>query len=117
MRLQELAELEQAAIELGKALKRAHIRSGKAPIASINEEVFSKVLQAAQELVENLSDLTSSHPGDDLTTMKQLLRERNEAPGWETWVKLLRQRLSLMQEYEEYIPPQEFAPDDETVES
>ncbi len=110
MRLQELAELEQAAIELSRALKRAHIRSTNAPIAGICEDTFDKVLDAAQLLVSNLSNLTKSHPGDDLTTMKKLLKERRDAPGWETWTKLLRQRLEMMQDYEDYIPPQRFAP-------
>ena len=110
MRLQELAELEQAAIELGKAIKRAHIRTGRAPIGDLCEEQFNHVLEAAQALVQGLSDLTTAHPGDDLTTMKQLLRERRDAPGWETWSRLLRQRLELMQDYEEYIPPQSVAP-------
>lgn len=110
MRLQELAELEQAAIELGKALKRAQIRTSRAPIGPLNELSFSEALRAAQILVEQLSELTRAHPGDDRTTMKQLLRERKDAPGWETWTKLLRQRLELMQDYEEYVPPRRIVP-------
>lgn len=100
VRLQELGELEQAAIELTKAVKRAEIRTSQSSIGAIRAEHFSEVLQALNYVVNSLSELTNAHPGDDLETMMKLLKEREEAPGWENWAKLLRQRLTLMQEYE-----------------
>lgn len=103
VRLQELGELEQAAVELKKAVKRAAIRSANvsAEIASnaFNHEHFSEVLAALEFVVDTLSDLTNAHPGDGTETMHSLLSERGEAPGWENWSRLLKQRLDLMREH------------------
>ena len=100
VRLQELAELEQAAVELTKAVKRAEIRTAHAPVDPLRERHFSEVLRALHYVVESLSELTGAHPGDDLKTMLELVRERKDAPGWENWTELLRQRLKLMKECE-----------------
>ncbi|HQH28178.1 MAG TPA: hypothetical protein PLP17_12330, partial [Oligoflexia bacterium] len=95
LRLQELAELEQAATELRNALQRAAVRTRNAPIASLSDASFSEVLAALDFIVESLAELTQQHPGDDAESMKQLLLERQDAPGWENWAKLLQQRLAL----------------------
>lgn len=100
LRLQELGELEQAAIELTRAVKRAEIRSKKTPVVGLNEESFSQVLEALDFVSQKLAELTRAHPGDDVEAMAQLLQERKEAPGWETWSRLLKQRLRLLNQYE-----------------
>ncbi len=106
LRSQELAELEQGAIELAKALKRAQIRSGNAPVAGFATERFALVLEAAQFIVDSLSAISRSYPEDDLGVMRQLLSERKDAPGWETWTRLLKQRLQLVHECDELqLPP------------
>lgn len=100
LRLQELGELEQAAIELKRALERAELRAEITGIGGIKKEHFSDVLVAIDYIAESLSTLTRAHPGDSLETMNQLLKEREEAPGWENWVRLLRQRLRTVTQYE-----------------
>lgn len=109
LRLQELGELEQAAIELTKAIQRAEIRTRNAPLGPLHEEHFGDIVAALNYVVEALSELTKAHPGDDLNTMMQLLRERSDAPGWESWTKLLRQRLQLLDasEVAEYLTPEQ----------
>ena len=101
LRLQELGELEQAAKELKKAVKRAEIRSANAPAGPFRQEHFGEVIAALDFLVDSLSTLTNAHPGDSSKTMQDLLREREEAPGWENWSRLLRQRLELLRQYDE----------------
>ena len=96
LRLQELSELEQAVIELSKAVKRAEIRTAEAPVGGIREEHFEQVLVALDYLVESFGTLTKAHPGDDEEVMAELLKEREEAPGWENWARLLRQRLEML---------------------
>lgn len=99
LRLQELGELEQAAVELVRALERAELRAEASADPelpnSIRKEHFSQVLEAARYVSETLSILTHAHPGDSPHEMQQLLRERETAPGWENWSKLVRQRLML----------------------
>jgi hypothetical protein len=101
VRLQELGELEQAAIELRKAVERAEIRTRHMPVGAIREDSFSQLLIALDYVVESLSELTRAHPGDEYDTMIQLLQERKEAPGWENWAKLLHQRLKMINVYDE----------------
>ena len=100
LRLQELAELEQAAAELNRAVRRAKIRGRNVPVGGIREEHFDELLSALDYIVTTLAALTSAHPGDSMETMLELLRERKDAPGWETWSRLLRQRLDLLNQYD-----------------
>lgn len=93
LRLQELGELEQAAAELRNALKRALIRAGAAPISEIRKEYISETLNTLNSVVDSLRVLCRDHPGDDDRTMWEMLQERKNAPGWESWSKLLEQRL------------------------
>lgn len=110
LRLQELSELEQAASELKKAVKRAEIRcqtktskessteeelERTRAMGGIKKEHFSQVLVALEYVVESLSTLTEAHPGDDDEVMSKILKERENAPGWENWCCLLEQRLSM----------------------
>lgn len=93
LRIQELGELEQAATELARALERAALRSGHAPVGGISAEHLEQVLEAARYIVDSLHLLTAAHPGDTVDEMTRLLDERANAPGWETWSRLVRQRL------------------------
>jgi len=115
LRLQELSELEQAASELKKAVKRAEIRcqptgevtsepltstddtSASQDLGGIRQDHFSQILIALDYVAESLSTLTKAHPGDDDVMLSRILKERENAPGWENWCSLLEQRLSLSQ--------------------
>lgn len=95
LRLQELAELELAAQELKRALERAEARVKNNPgFAGITPEHFSEILIAASYLVDSLTTISSAHPGDTEETMSEMAKERAESPGWESWVRLLKQRLN-----------------------
>lgn len=100
VRLQELAELEQAAIELRSALRRAEIRTQHAPVGGIECSHFSEILVAMDYIVESLSTLSTAHPGDAVETMLNVLKERKDAPGWENWCRLLQQRVKNVNEYD-----------------
>lgn len=101
LRLQELSELEQAAIELKKAIVRSQIRTAQAPVGPIREEHFSDIIVALDYAIESLDTLTKAHPGDDPDLLAQMIEERRNSPGWETWSQLLRERLDINREQEE----------------
>jgi len=100
VRLQELSELEQASIELRKAVHRALVRAKDKEVGGIKEDHFNQILVALDYVVESLGTLSQAHPGDDLETMMQLLEERKDCPGWENWARLLEQRLRIMNQYD-----------------
>jgi len=100
LRQVELSELLQAAIELKRAVERAEIRTGNAPCGAIEKEHFGDALVALDYVVETLHILTRAHPGDHFDGMTQLLTERQNAPGWENWTKLLKERLSILEQHE-----------------
>ena len=95
LRLQELGELEQAALEMRNALKRAQVRTNNANCELLDPEEFDYPIQAIEFLVDALHAMTNQHPGDSTETMAELLEERRCAPGWENWSRLLAQRLRL----------------------
>ena len=95
LRLQEICELRQAAEELRRALDRAEIRSETAPVEPIEKEHFTEINLAISYVVDSLEALEKAHPGDDIGELDNLLKERADAPGWETWSRLLRQRLAI----------------------
>lgn len=96
LRVLELNELEQAATELRNAVHRAAVRTSNSPVGAIRDEHFNELLIALDFVIESLGTLASAHPGDDDATLRQLLEERKNAPGWENWAALLRQRLELL---------------------
>lgn len=100
LRLVELSELLQASIELKRAVQRAEIRAGNAPCGAIESEHFDDALVALEYVVETLQTLARAHPGDHFDGMTQLLKERQHAPGWENWTRLLRERLNILEQYE-----------------
>lgn len=93
LRLQELGELEQAARELGRALHRAEVRTDVAPVGKMNKEHLAEIRVALDYVVESLSILVHAHPGDDVEMVMHMAEERQDSPGWETWSKVVRQRL------------------------
>lgn len=62
----------------------------------INSSHFEELLVAANYLVESLTTLAKAHPGDSEETIQELLRERQDAPGWEAWSRLLLERLKMI---------------------
>ena len=62
----------------------------------INASHFESLLVAASYLVESLTTLAKAHPGDNDEEIQSLLRERQDAPGWENWARLLSERLKMI---------------------
>ena len=96
IRYQELGELEQAALELRKAIRRARVRTEISPVGPINSTHFDNILAAVDYTVDYLGALADSHPGDNDETLRQLLEERREFVGWDNWVKLVCERMDFM---------------------
>ncbi len=95
LRQQELSELEQAASELRKALERARSRCERRPIAPIMPQHFTDLLKAIRFVEVSLQTLCNSHPGDDLSMLSELVRERSQMKGWEAWTRLLEEQVSI----------------------
>ena len=92
VRMQELGELEQAAKELRRAVQRAQLRTEFAPTGDITREAYVPALEHLDQAIASLGTLVELHPGDDDVTLKNLLEERKDTPGWESWVELVTQR-------------------------
>ena len=97
LRHQELGELLQAATELKNALKRAELRTENHPVGGIEGEHFNQVLTAMEYVAESLETLNNAHPGDQDSDMQAMVNERKEMPGWEGWVRVLRQQMEQSQ--------------------
>ncbi|NDC36753.1 MAG: hypothetical protein EBZ48_01735 [Proteobacteria bacterium] len=89
----ELSELEQAASELRKALERAQQRTAKKAVAPLMSEHFTDLLKAMRFVESSLQTLCDAHPGDQPAIMLEMIHERNELVGWETWTSLLEEQL------------------------
>jgi len=100
LRLQELGELELAAKELSRALRRAQIRSENrfAPTALPNGEVsaekLAEIVSSLDFAVNRLSTLIHLHPGDSVDDMERLIEERKAISGWENWSRIVKERLN-----------------------
>ena len=94
LRQQELGELEQAAAELLKALQRAQQRTARRPVARILPEHFNDIIRAMRFVKDSLQVLCDVHPGDSEAEMLELMKERSEFTGWETWTAMLKEQLS-----------------------
>lgn len=100
LRLQELGELELAAKELSRALKRAQIRSED----RFNHHAFKKSEISPEKLAEIISSLDFAsnklmalihlHPGDSVNDMERLIEERKSISGWENWSRIVKERLN-----------------------
>lgn len=95
LRQQELSELEQAASELCKAIERAQSRTSRRAVPPIMPEHFTDILKAMRFVAVSLQTLCSKHPGDPLSTLSDLIRERSEFSGWEAWTKLVREQVEF----------------------
>ncbi len=110
LRLQEFSELEQAAIELKKAIVRGQIRTANSPIGAIRQEHFSEVIVAMDFVIDSLATIIKAHPGDETPSLVQMVEERKNTAGWENWAQLVKQRLvSLEGTAEELNIPKEEA--------
>lgn len=93
LRHQELGELLEAALELGKACERANLRQSESPVTELKEEKFTNLLQAMHQAAQILTELGEAHPGDEKSDLEKLIEERSEIPGWENWARILKERL------------------------
>jgi len=93
LRLQEVGELELAAKELARALKRAQIRV-ESSLSTITVEQVGQVLAAVDAASEMLTSLIELHPGDTEQDMERMIEERQHISGWENWTTIVRERLS-----------------------
>ena len=89
----ELSELEQAASELRKAIERAQQRAKRRPVPPIMSEHFTDLLKAMRFVEQSLETLCDAHPGDSPTILLEMIQERHELAGWETWTSLLEEQL------------------------
>jgi predicted nuclease with TOPRIM domain len=97
LRQQELGELEQAASELLRALKRAQLRCQKQE-QSAQVQQLSEPIQALQFTVNRLAELCDKHPGDSLEDLYDLISERGDTTGWANWSELVREQLAYQGE-------------------
>ena len=93
LRQQELSELEQAAAELRKALDRAKRRAKRPSQSPILPQHFDDVIKAMRFVESSLQTLCDAHPGDSIEILWDMVHERSEFPGWQTWASLLDQQL------------------------
>ena len=96
LRQQELSELQQAAAELRKALERAQQRTARRPVTRIMPEHFIDVLKAIKFVEASLETICEAHPGDTEGEMLELIKERSEFTGWESWTALLKEHLGSL---------------------
>ena len=89
----ELSELEQAASELRKAVERAQQRAKRRPVPPIMPEHFTDLLKAMRFVEQSLETLCDAHPGDSPNILLEMIQERHELAGWETWTSLLEEQL------------------------
>ena len=93
LRQQELSELAQAASELRKALERAMKRTERKAQPPILPQHFQDMIKAARFIERSLETLVDAHPGDTETIIMELINERSEFLGWDTWSALVREQL------------------------
>lgn len=92
-RLQELNELEQAAIELRKAVQRTEIRAAHTDDDGRQRSALGELAPLLECIIGALHGLAEAHPGDPREVISQLFEERKDLPGWENWARLLKQQL------------------------
>ncbi len=97
LRQQELGELEQAASELLKALERAQKRTVRKAPGAILPQHFNDIQKAMRFVLSSLETLCDAHPGDSPETLYDLIQERSELTGWETWTSLLHEQITARQ--------------------
>ena len=96
LRHQELGELLEGALELGKACERAALRQSETPTAEISKEQFTNLLSSLHQSVQILTEMSDAHPGDEKSDLLKLIEERSEIAGWENWARILNERLKSL---------------------
>lgn len=97
LRLQEISELELATKELLRALRRASLRINLSDSEESTENLFT-CINALEIANISLNEMLDIYPEDTDLDLKDLLKERLSAPGWETWTRLVSERLQNIQE-------------------
>jgi hypothetical protein len=110
LRQQEIGELEQAASELLKAIERAQKRTSRKASPPILPQHFNDIMKAMRFVVSSLETLCDAHQGDSLEALYELIQERSEFTGWESWTALLHEQLTARQ-IEELRSPQDASPE------
>jgi len=95
LRQQELAELEQAASELLKALERAQQRTVRKAPKPIMASHFADIIKAMHFVEASLQTLCDAHEGDNQAILMDLINERSQFSGWEVWTSLLKEQLAM----------------------
>lgn len=94
LRHQEIGELLEAALELGRACERAALRQSELAVPELGEEQFENLLLSMHNAVQILTAMAEAHPGDEKVDLEKLLEERAELSGWENWSRIMRERLN-----------------------
>lgn len=100
VRLQELLELQQAATELRKAIERAELRAESCNSGALHSDYLSEIAAALNFASDALGEIIKAQPEDDVQTMVDMLEERKDAPGWESWSRLFAERVKLLTQYD-----------------
>ena len=100
VRQQEISELEQAAAELLKALKRAQQRTSRRPVSPILPSHYVDIIKAMHFVEQSLQTLCDAHPGDTREHLIDMINERSGLSGWEHWTSLLSEQLVQHRETE-----------------
>ena len=93
VRQQELSELEQVASELRKSLERARQRTERCDRTRILPSHYDDILKAIKFVEASLQTLCDAHEGDTQENLIDLLGERSQLVGWETWSAILREQI------------------------
>ena len=96
IRSQELGELQQATIELKNAVKRAEVRAEQAPVGQLHPDHFREIAKALDYVIDSFELIMKNHPEDGEEILQQMVAERQDAPGWESWTRLVQQRLNAL---------------------
>ena len=91
----ELAELEQIASELLKAVNRLKTRTEQAQSPSSPQAVELKyAVSSLSEVIESLAICCDETPADTDDQLLDIVRERSSYPGWEHWTSLVLEQFA-----------------------
>jgi hypothetical protein len=97
LRLQEISELELAAKELLRALNRAVLRT-QSTKSKVPLDFLDSAINATELSLEFLQSIVDFCDEDSEEELKELMKERINAPGWEAWCTLLSERLRSLKD-------------------
>lgn len=93
LRQQELSELSQSTALLRRAIEQAEKRNAPSGLRVINHDQLQSALKALKYAEATLENLEQAHPGDSLSTLEAVARERTDMPGWRSWASLFFEQL------------------------